>query len=78
MPVFVEYSGFWELNTWDGFRIPKPFSKVTVTFDSLYEIAETTSDEAFETERVRLEAFLRNGEAAPNCARARETHSKAE
>lgn len=23
---------YWELNTWDKFRIPKPFSKITVSF----------------------------------------------
>lgn len=28
----VEYESFWELRSWDRFRIPKPFSKMTITF----------------------------------------------
>lgn len=31
MPVRVEYSKKWELKSWDRFRIPKPFSRVTIT-----------------------------------------------
>ncbi len=27
----VEYHNYWELNTWDNMKIPKPFSKVTLT-----------------------------------------------
>lgn len=65
MPVFVEYSNCWQLRSWDGFRIPKPFSSVTVTFGALYEIAKTSTDADFEAERVKLEELLRNGEAAP-------------
>lgn len=32
LPFEVRYSSFWELGTWDGFRIPKPFSRVKVIF----------------------------------------------
>jgi hypothetical protein len=30
-------SSFWELNSWDKLRIPKPFSKVTLTFTAATE-----------------------------------------
>jgi hypothetical protein len=30
MPIRVEYDKFWELRSWDKFRIPKPFSRVRV------------------------------------------------
>ena len=62
MPVFVEYSRCWKTRSWDGFRIPKPFSTVTLTFGNLYEVEATRTDEEFEAERVRLEELLRNGE----------------
>src|SRR6201994_2858610 len=41
MPLFVEYSAFWRFKSWDGFAVPKPFSKVTVTALPLIEISET-------------------------------------
>jgi lysophospholipid acyltransferase (LPLAT)-like uncharacterized protein len=31
VPVQVDYSRFWQLKSWDRFRIPKPFSRVTIT-----------------------------------------------
>ena len=31
MPVRVEYSRKWRLKSWDGFQIPRPFARVTVT-----------------------------------------------
>lgn len=70
VPVFVHYSRYWELRSWDRFRIPKPFSKVEVIFDSLHEIPpepepakgeeEGHSKSVLETERLRLETLLRN------------------
>ncbi len=38
MPLLVEYSAFWRFNSWDGFAVPKPFSKVTITSLPLIEI----------------------------------------
>ena len=58
MPVRIEYSRYWELRSWDGFRIPRPFSQVTVVFDVPQPARETSTDEEFETERARLEQWL--------------------
>ena len=32
LPVTVVYSSFWELSSWDRFRIPKPFSRVLIKY----------------------------------------------
>jgi len=56
--VRIEYSRYWELRSWDGFRIPRPFSQVTVVFDVPQPARETSTDEEFETERARLEQWL--------------------
>ena len=53
MPVHVEYARYWELKSWDRFRIPKPFSKVVVTLGPMQSLPSTTSDEEFE--RLRLD-----------------------
>ncbi|MCE9612441.1 MAG: lysophospholipid acyltransferase family protein [Chthoniobacter sp.] len=59
LPIHVTYSSYWQLKTWDGFMIPKPFAKVHVTFDILHEIPATADDALFEYQRVRLERMMR-------------------
>jgi lysophospholipid acyltransferase (LPLAT)-like uncharacterized protein len=62
LPVRVTYSRFWQLKSWDGFMIPKPFSRVDITLLP-YETAQPTDGaEAFETERNRIAAILREGQ----------------
>jgi len=58
MPINVEYSGYWQLKSWDGFMIPKPFSRATITLAPLYTVAKTDRAETFEAERARLEQAL--------------------
>ena len=59
LPIHVTYSSYWQLKTWDGFMIPKPFSKVYITFDILHEVPATADEELFEDQRVRLERMMR-------------------
>jgi len=54
VPVHIEYSKYWRLKSWDGFFVPRPFSKIHVTFGALHWVPPTTSDEEFERERLRL------------------------
>lgn len=63
VPVQVEYSGYWELKSWDRFRIPKPFSKITIHFHMPTRIPEILTDEEIETYRLSLEQALLYGEA---------------
>ena len=58
MPIHVGYSRFWELKSWDAFRIPKPFARVEVVFGPLYAVCPTADDAAFEAERLRLQTLL--------------------
>jgi lysophospholipid acyltransferase (LPLAT)-like uncharacterized protein len=59
LPVHVTYSRFWQLKSWDGFQIPKPFARVDITFLASEAVAETSTPEAFEGERARIESILR-------------------
>jgi lysophospholipid acyltransferase (LPLAT)-like uncharacterized protein len=63
MPVRIEYSRYWELKSWDAFRIPKPFARVTVIFDVPQPAAATATEDEFESERARLEVWLRDGQS---------------
>ncbi len=58
LPVHVRYSRCWQLKSWDGFMIPKPFATVEITFETLYTVPPTADDAAFEAERVRMEKML--------------------
>ncbi len=58
LPFKVDYDKFWELNTWDGFRIPKPFSSATVRVGPLMEIERIRDSDAFEIKRQEVEARL--------------------
>ncbi|MEO8353433.1 MAG: lysophospholipid acyltransferase family protein [Chthoniobacteraceae bacterium] len=61
MPVRVTYSSFFQLKSWDGFMIPKPFSRVDVIFDDPIDFNASANAHGFETERSRLEQILREG-----------------
>ena len=55
MPLLVEYSAFWRFKSWDGFAVPKPFSKVTVTALPLIDIEASETEAAFEEKRRQVE-----------------------
>ncbi len=61
VPVHIRFHSAWRLGTWDRFVIPKPFSRVEVTFaepiDVATMIAESTSDHV----RAHLETLLVQG-----------------
>lgn len=58
MVVHVDYSDYWELRSWDKFRIPKPFSKVKMRFLPLHPVPQTSDAAEFEQERKRVEVLL--------------------
>jgi lysophospholipid acyltransferase (LPLAT)-like uncharacterized protein len=58
VPVNVHYTKAWRLKSWDRFCIPKPFSRVEVTFGTPHFIPAELSNEAFEAERARVEGML--------------------
>lgn len=62
LPVRVQYAKFWRLKSWDGFMIPKPFSRVEVTLLPLETVKTTDNQDAFEAERDRIASILRAGQ----------------
>lgn len=58
LPMHFEYLSCWRLKTWDRMQIPKPFSKVRITFGETMEVPSKLDEEEFEAERVRLEKSL--------------------
>ncbi|MEM0967868.1 MAG: lysophospholipid acyltransferase family protein [Verrucomicrobiota bacterium] len=58
LPCRMSYGRAWELKTWDGFRIPLPFSRVDVHLGPYLEVPDQLTEEAFEQERLRIESVL--------------------
>jgi hypothetical protein len=61
VPIHVRFSSAWRLKTWDRFVIPKPFSRVVVTFAEAITVPRGLDESAFENERVKLETLLVQG-----------------
>ena len=58
VPVNMEYSSCWRVKSWDRFIIPKPFSKVRVIIGPPQQIRSTSTDDEFESERLRLQNVM--------------------
>lgn len=58
LPFRVDYDKYWELKTWDGFRIPKPFSAAVVRVGPLMQIERIRENDAFEAKRQEVEGRL--------------------
>lgn len=46
LPIAAHVDRFWQLKTWDGFIIPKPFAKITVAYGPLTDVKSATPREA--------------------------------
>ncbi len=60
LPMHAHFSNAYEIKSWDGFRIPLPFSRIDVTLLPYEIIPPTPTPEAFEAERKRIEILLKN------------------
>lgn len=58
VPIHVKAASVWRLRTWDRFVIPKPFSRVQVTFGKPLYYQRGMDSECFESERQKLEVLL--------------------
>lgn len=59
IPMHAHFGRHWQLRTWDGFCIPQPFSRVTVTLAPPERIDADLTEDGFEAARRRIESLLR-------------------
>jgi lysophospholipid acyltransferase (LPLAT)-like uncharacterized protein len=61
VPFHIEPHRFWALNSWDGFRIPKPFTRALVKFGEPIQISKYEGIpqqlKKFQTEMDRLKRY---------------------
>jgi lysophospholipid acyltransferase (LPLAT)-like uncharacterized protein len=58
IPVAASASRAWRLRSWDGFRIPQPFSRLVVAYGEPIEVPADLDGEALEPWRERIERGL--------------------
>jgi lysophospholipid acyltransferase (LPLAT)-like uncharacterized protein len=58
VPINMEYSSFWRVNSWDGFILPRPFAKVRVIVGPPHRVRATTTPEEFEAECLSLQETM--------------------
>ena len=61
IPIHVRFSSAWRLKTWDRFVIPKPFSRVEVTFAEPIHFSRGMDATTFENECLNLEKIMVQG-----------------
>lgn len=61
IPIHIRYSSAWRLKSWDRFVLPKPFSRVSVIFDTPRRIPKDATLEEFEAHRISLRDCLISG-----------------
>lgn len=61
IPILVSFSSAWRLKTWDRMVIPKPFSKVSLTYGQTLAVPRGLDETVFEETRLRIEQTLLAG-----------------
>lgn len=72
IPAGIEPSRYWQLRSWDEFRIPKPFGTTVVFLGDPVEVPENLTGEELEELRIKVERIMRelSREAEEECRRS--------
>ena len=58
LPITINYSSYWEIKSWDRFRIPKPWAKISLIIGDPLHIPSDLTDKEIEEWRRVLEQKL--------------------
>lgn len=58
-PVGINYSSYWQLNSWDNFQFPKPFCRVEVVIGEPLKIPPALDADGIEFWRLKAEDALK-------------------
>ena len=61
VPLYAHAEHAWFFNSWDKFMLPKPFSKVTLTFGDEIQLTPDGTSSDFEAKRQLLETTMLPG-----------------
>jgi lysophospholipid acyltransferase (LPLAT)-like uncharacterized protein len=63
LPFHIEAAAYWTLRSWDRTQVPKPFTRVALSFAEPFVVPREADDDALELQRQRLEQALATCEA---------------
>ncbi|MBN1545513.1 MAG: lysophospholipid acyltransferase family protein [Syntrophaceae bacterium] len=58
VPFYINANRAWYFNSWDRFMLPKPFSKVTLSFGEGVKLMPAQDQDVFENQRLDLEGTM--------------------
>ena len=58
VPYAITLSSFWEFNSWDKFRMPKPFSKILISYGDPIDVSD--ENKSFHYYQALVEDALKN------------------
>ncbi len=61
VPFYITSENAWFFKSWDRFMLPKPFSKVTLTFGDIIQFTDDNDKNSFESQRLMLETTMLPG-----------------
>lgn len=61
IPFYAKADHAWFFNSWDRFMLPKPFSRVTLTFGDNIDFSRDDTLHSFEAQRLHLETTMLPG-----------------
>ena len=61
IPLYTSAEHAWFFHSWDRFMLPKPFSRVTITFGREIRLESSNDEDIFEHQRQTLENVMRPG-----------------
>ncbi len=61
VPFYTTADRAWYFDSWDNFLLPKPFSKVTLTYGEMIRFDRPVGQDDFESQRRRLEEVMTPG-----------------
>jgi len=61
IPFYTSADHAWFFNSWDRFMLPKPFSRVYITFGQAIRLESFAGQDAFENQRQFLETTMKPG-----------------
>lgn len=66
LPVIAEASRHWEFNSWDRFKLPKPFAKIKIIYGEPLQIEKINDPEVFPQGALKVAAAMKAIESTDN------------
>lgn len=63
LPTIAVSSSYWEFNSWDKFKVPKPWATITIIYGTPIEVPETATPEEVDALCLRVAEAMEKSEA---------------